>query len=54
VPGLYIIVATAISLVLLFYKTDTTWPGLAIVLPGVPVYFVWKRRWTFPEGDRGE
>jgi APA family basic amino acid/polyamine antiporter len=28
--------------VLLFYRTQTTWPGLLIVLAGVPVYFLWK------------
>jgi len=28
--------------VLLFYKTQTTWPGLLIVLAGVPVYFWWR------------
>jgi APA family basic amino acid/polyamine antiporter len=43
VPGLYIIAATAIFLVLLFYRTDTRWPGLLIVLAGVPAYFLWKR-----------
>ncbi len=43
VPILYIIAASAIMLVLLFYKTETTWPGLVIVLAGVPVYFVWQR-----------
>jgi basic amino acid/polyamine antiporter, APA family len=42
VPALYIVAATAISLVLLLYKTKTSWPGLAIVLAGVPVYFLWK------------
>ncbi len=30
--------------VLLFYKTQTTWPGLLIVLAGVPVYFLWRPR----------
>jgi basic amino acid/polyamine antiporter, APA family len=44
VPAVYIIVATAIALVLLFYRTETSWPGLAIVLAGVPAYWVWKRR----------
>jgi len=29
--------------VLLFYRTKTSWPGLVIVLLGVPVYFLWKR-----------
>jgi APA family basic amino acid/polyamine antiporter len=44
VPILYLVVAAAITVVLLLYKTDTTWPGLVIVLTGVPVYFLWKRR----------
>ena len=43
VPALYIVVATAISLVLLFYQTKTSLPGLVLVLIGVPVYFAWKR-----------
>ena len=47
VPALYIVVASAIMLVLLLYKTQTTWPGLLIVLAGVPVYFLWTQgtRW---------
>ena len=44
VPALYVVVASAILLALLFYKTQTTWPGLLIVLAGVPIYFLWKRR----------
>jgi basic amino acid/polyamine antiporter, APA family len=44
IPALYIAAASAILLVLLFYKTETTWPGLLIVLAGVPIYFLWKRR----------
>jgi basic amino acid/polyamine antiporter, APA family len=44
VPALYIIAALAISLVLLFYKTATSWPGLVIVLAGVPAFFLWRRR----------
>jgi len=31
-------------LVLLRYKPQYTWPGLIIVLIGIPVYFVWTRR----------
>jgi heme/copper-type cytochrome/quinol oxidase subunit 2 len=30
--------------VLFIYQTATTWPGLMIVLTGVPVYFLWKFR----------
>jgi len=43
-PLLYIVAAVAIMFVLLLYKTQTTWPGLVIVLLGVPVYLVWSRR----------
>ncbi len=43
VPMMYIVAALAIMLVLLLYKTQTTWPGLVIVLLGVPVYLVWSR-----------
>ena len=44
VPALYIVSALAIMFVLLLYKTQTTWPGLVIVLLGVPVYLLWSRR----------
>ena len=43
VPALYIIVALAIMFVLILYKTQTTWPGLLIVLLGLPVYWAWQR-----------
>src|SRR5256712_4020580 len=44
IPLLYIAAALAIMFVLLLYKTQTAWPGLVIVLLGVPVYLVWSRR----------
>ncbi len=43
VPALYILTATAISIDLLIFKPKHTWPGLVIVLLGVPVYFIWKK-----------
>jgi APA family basic amino acid/polyamine antiporter len=42
-PGLYILMALFIDVVLLRYKPQYTWPGLIIVLLGVPVYFLWSR-----------
>jgi APA family basic amino acid/polyamine antiporter len=42
IPALYIAGAATILLVLFVYRTATTWPGLIIVLLGVPVYFLWK------------
>jgi basic amino acid/polyamine antiporter, APA family len=42
-PGLYIAMALWICVVLLRYKPQYTWPGLMIVLLGIPVYLVWTR-----------
>ena len=44
VPALYIAGASTILIVLFLYRTSTTWPGLIIVLLGVPVYLVWHKR----------
>jgi APA family basic amino acid/polyamine antiporter len=44
IPALYILAASAIMIVLLLYRTNTSWPGLLIVLTGVPVFFFWTRR----------
>jgi APA family basic amino acid/polyamine antiporter len=41
-PALYIVAAAAISLDLLIFKKQYTWPGLVIVLTGIPVYFLWR------------
>jgi basic amino acid/polyamine antiporter, APA family len=43
-PAIYILVAVFIDIVLLRYKPQYTWPGLIIVLLGIPVYFVWSKR----------
>ena len=42
-PAFYILVAIAICIDLLIFKFDNTWPGLLIVLTGIPVYFFWKQ-----------
>ena len=42
VPALYIVGAAVILVVLFVYQTATTWPGLMIVLTGVPIYFLWR------------
>jgi APA family basic amino acid/polyamine antiporter len=43
-PALYIVMATWICGVLLRYKPQYTWPGLILVLLGLPVYWVWTRK----------
>jgi basic amino acid/polyamine antiporter, APA family len=42
-PAIYVAMALFIDVVLLRYKPQYTWPGLMIVLIGVPVYFAWSR-----------
>ena len=44
VPALYIAGALTILVVLFAYRPATTWPGLVIVLLGLPVYLAWRRR----------
>ncbi len=43
-PGLYVLLCAAIMLDLLVVKPVYTWPGLLIVLTGIPVYFLWRWR----------
>ena len=43
IPALYIVGASVILVVLFIYQTATTWPGLLIVLTGIPVYFLWRK-----------
>ena len=41
-PGLYLVMAVFLEIQLLRYKPQYTWPGLIIVLLGLPVYGLWK------------
>jgi APA family basic amino acid/polyamine antiporter len=41
-PAIYIVMALFIEVQLLRYKPEYTWPGLIIVLIGVPMYYLWK------------
>ena len=51
-PALYIIAALFICINLLIYKPDYTYPGLGIVLLGVPVYFL-VRKWGKSDAEEG-
>jgi APA family basic amino acid/polyamine antiporter len=44
VPALYIVGASAILIVLFAYRPATTWPGLLIVMMGLPAYVAWRPR----------
>jgi APA family basic amino acid/polyamine antiporter len=39
-PLLYIITASVICISLFIYKSKNTWPGLGIVLLGIPLYYL--------------
>jgi len=43
-PAIYLVMATWVCVVLLRYKPQYTWPGLILVLLGIPVFALWSRR----------
>jgi APA family basic amino acid/polyamine antiporter len=43
VPAVYVILCAVIMVDLLIVKPVFTWPGLVIVLSGIPVYWFWRR-----------
>jgi len=50
-PAVYILLASWICVVLLRYKPQYTWPGLALVLLGIPVYLFWSKANRKPSSD---
>lgn len=42
-PIVYIVIAGAVCVDLLIYKPLYSWPGLFIVLLGIPVFYVWRK-----------
>ena len=43
-PALYILMGVLFCVLLLFFKTEFTWPGLIIVLVGIPIYYLIQKR----------
>ena len=43
IPAMYILTTLSIMIILLIYKPNYTFPGLAIVLLGIPVFFLWRK-----------
>ncbi len=43
-PVIYIVVASVICIALLFYKPVYTWPGLIVVLLGLPIFYYADRK----------
>jgi APA family basic amino acid/polyamine antiporter len=42
-PAIYIIMGLAFCTLLIIYKPQYTWPGLIIVLIGIPIYYISQR-----------
>jgi APA family basic amino acid/polyamine antiporter len=42
-PIIYILMGAAFCILLIIYKPNFTWPGLGIVLIGIPIYYISKR-----------
>jgi basic amino acid/polyamine antiporter, APA family len=42
-PALYVVMGLTFCTLLIIYKPEYTWPGLIIVLIGLPVYYIWRR-----------
>jgi APA family basic amino acid/polyamine antiporter len=42
IPALYVLLCAAIMVDLLIVRPVYTWPGLIIVLTGIPVYYLWR------------
>ncbi|WP_240049208.1 APC family permease [Mucilaginibacter psychrotolerans] len=49
-PAIYILMGLAFCTLLIIYKPEFTWPGLIIVLIGIPIYYITKAT-TKPEPD---
>ncbi|MFO7621687.1 MAG: amino acid permease [Bacteroidales bacterium] len=43
IPAIYILTTLTIMIILLIYKPNYTFPGLIIVLLGIPVFFLWRK-----------
>ncbi len=43
IPAIYILITVAIMIILLMYKPNYTFPGLGIVLLGIPVFYLWRK-----------
>jgi APA family basic amino acid/polyamine antiporter len=47
-PGIFLVVTTALSLNLLVEKPQYTWPGLIIIALGIPMFLVRRSRFSAP------
>jgi len=50
IPVIYILTTSFIMVILLIYKPNYTFPGLILVVLGIPVYYIWKKFSRKPVG----
>jgi APA family basic amino acid/polyamine antiporter len=43
IPAIYVMTTVTIMVILLIYKPNYTFPGLGIVLVGIPVFYIWRK-----------
>lgn len=43
-PAIYILMGITFCILLVVFKPGYTWPGMAIVLIGLPVYLLWRKK----------
>jgi basic amino acid/polyamine antiporter, APA family len=43
IPAIYILITITIMVILLIFKPRYTFPGLIIVVLGIPVYYIWRK-----------
>jgi APA family basic amino acid/polyamine antiporter len=54
IPSIYILTTVTIMVILLIYKPDYTFPGLGIVILGIPVFYLWRKYNKRPMKNEGE
>lgn len=54
IPVIYILTTSFIMVILLIYKPNYTFPGLILVVLGIPVYYIWKKFSHQPVGMPGD
>ena len=53
-PVLYLVMAVFIEVQLLRYKPEYTWPGLILVVLGIPVYWLWRMLGSKETAETGQ
>lgn len=50
-PAMYILLASAFCFILLVYRPENSWPGLFLVILGIPVYLIFRNKLKGPQPE---